>query len=179
LDEVVWAVNSRRDTLRDFVNYVCKYALIYLDPTPIRCRLDVEPEIPPDAFDLPVRRNLFLAVKEALNNAVKHSEAGELFLRIHRNNQKLVVVVEDNGRGFDPAQAGAERNGMTNMSQRMSEVGGECSVASQPGSGCLVEFTVPLARSRRLAWFSLRPSPDEMADLNASVNAAGPADPQN
>jgi len=179
LDEVVWAVNSRRDTLRDFVNYVCKYALIYLDPTPIRCRLDVEPEIPPDAFDLPVRRNLFLAVKEALNNAVKHSEAGELFLRIYRKNQKLVVVVEDNGRGFDPAQAGGERNGMTNMSQRMSEVGGECNVASQPGGGCLVEFTVPLARARRLAWFSPRPSPGEMADMNAGVNASGPADSQN
>ena len=61
MDEVVWAVNSRRDTLRDFVSYVCKYAQIFLNPTPIRCRLDVEPEIPAAAFDLPVRRNLSLA----------------------------------------------------------------------------------------------------------------------
>lgn len=181
LDEVVWAVNSRHNTLRDFVNYVCKYALIYLDPTPIRCRLDVEPDIPPDAFDLPGRRNLFLAVKEALNNAVKHSEAGELFLRIYCKNQKLVVVVEDNGRGFDPAQAGAERNGMTNMSQRMREVSGECMLVSEPGGGCLVEFTVPLARVRRFAWFGLRPPADKMADLNASINLSGPgpADSQN
>jgi signal transduction histidine kinase len=179
MDEVVWAVNSRRDTLRDFVNYVCKYARIYLDPTPIRCRLDVEPEIPPDAFDLPVRRNLFLAVKEALNNAAKHSEAGELFLRIYRKGQKLVVAVEDNGKGFDPAQAGAERNGMTNLSQRMSEVGGICNVISQPGGGCLVVFTVPLARARRRAWFSRRPSPDEMDDMNAVVNVSDPANSQN
>ena len=179
LDEVVWAVNSRRDTLRDFVNYVCKYALIYLDPTPIRCRLDVEPEIPPDAFDLPVRRNLLLAVKEALNNAVKHSEAGELFLRICRKNQKLVVVVEDNGRGFDPALAGAEGNGMTNMFQRMNEVGGDCHVESQPGGGCRVVFTVPLARARRRAWFRRRPRPDEMEDLNTGVNGSAPADYKN
>ena len=179
MDEVVWAVNSRRDTLRDFVNYVCKYARIYLEPTPIRCRLDVEPEIPPDAFDLPVRRNLFLAVKEALNNAAKHSEAGELFLRIYRENQKLVVVVEDNGRGFDPALAGAERNGMTNMFQRMSEVGGDCNVASQPGGGCRVVFTVPLAGARRRAWFNPRPLPDEMADLNAGISVSDPANSQN
>jgi two-component sensor histidine kinase len=174
MDEVVWVVNSRRDTLRDFVNYVCKYARIYLDPTPIRCRLDVEPEIPPDAFDLPVRRNLFLAVKEALNNAAKHSGAGELFLRICRKNQKLVVAVEDNGKGFDPAQAGAERNGLINMSQRMSEVGGDCNVVSQPGGGCRVVFTVPLARPARAGWFSRRRSPDKMEDLNSGVNVSGP-----
>ena len=100
LDGVVWAVNSRRDTLRDFVTYVCKYAQFFLGSTPIRCRLDVEPEIPAAPFDLPVRRNLFLAVKEALNNAAKHSEASEVFLRIYRHNQKLTVVVEDNGRAL-------------------------------------------------------------------------------
>src|ERR1019366_10115638 len=84
MDEVVWAVNARRDTSRDFANYVCKYAQVFLNSTPIRCRLDVEPDLPATVFDLPLRRNLFLAVKEALNNAAKHSEATELFLRIYR-----------------------------------------------------------------------------------------------
>src|ERR1017187_3017180 len=134
------SVNSRRDTLRDFAIYVCKYAQFFLNSAPIRCRLDVEPEIPPATFDLPVRRNLFLAVKEALNNAAKHSEASEVFLRLYRHNQKLTVVVEDNGRGFDPAQADAARNGMTNMTQRMGEIGGFFTVVSQPGSGCRVEL---------------------------------------
>lgn len=156
LDGVVWAVNSRRDTLRDFVTYVCKYAQFFLGSTPIRCRLDVEPEIPAAPFDLPVRRNLFLAVKEALNNAAKHSEASEVFLRIYRHNQKLTVVVEDNGRGFDPAQADAARNGMTNMTQRMGEIGGFFTVVSQPGSGCRVEFTVPLNHSPYPTWFARR-----------------------
>ena len=152
MDEVVWAVNSRRDTLRDFVSYVCKHAQLYLQATPIRCRLDVEPEIPAVALDLPVRRNLFLAVKEALNNAAKHSEAGELFLRIHRRNQKLSVVVEDNGKGFDPATADAVRNGMTNMQERMNEVGGTCQVMSGLGSGCWVEFSVPMNFKRPTRW---------------------------
>lgn len=156
MDEVVWAVNSRRDTVRDFVTYVCKYAQFFLGSTPIRCRLDVESEIPATPFDLPVRRNLFLAVKEALNNVAKHSAASEVFLRIYRHNQKLTVVVEDNGQGFDPARADAARNGMSNMAQRMDEIGGICTVASQPGSGCRVEFTAPLNHSSYAGWFVRR-----------------------
>ncbi len=152
MDEVVWAVNSRRDTVRDFTTYVCKYAQIFLSATNLRCRLDVEPEMPATTFDLPVRRNLFLAVKEALNNAAKHSQADELYLRIFRHERRLSVIVEDNGRGFDPAQAGAGRNGLLNMMQRMDEIGGTCEVSSQPDGGCLVIFTVPLATGSR-GWF--------------------------
>jgi len=95
-------------------------------------------------------------VKEALNNAAKHSGASEVFLRIYRHNQKLTVVVEDNGQGFDPTQADAVRNGMINMSQRMDEVGGSYSVASQPGSGCRIEFTVPLSHAPSPKWLNRR-----------------------
>jgi len=164
MDEVVWAVNARRDTLRDFANYVCKYAQVFLNPTTIRCRLDVEPELPATMFDLPVRRNLFLAVKEALNNAAKYSGAAELFLRIYRAGDKLVVTVEDDGRGFDPEQLGGERNGLTNMTQRMHEINGVCELFSQPGGGCRVVFTVPLENQpqrRWLNWLKRRPAPDE------------------
>jgi signal transduction histidine kinase len=149
VDEVVWAINSRRDTLRDFATYVCKYAQAFLSSTPIRCRLDVEPELPPIAFDLPIRRNLFLAVKEALNNAAKHSQASELFLRIHRRGEGLAVAVEDNGRGFDLAHASPDRNGVANMGQRMDEVGGVCRISGKPGTGCRIDFIVPRLHAQR------------------------------
>jgi len=155
--------------VRDFSSYVCKYAQLFLGATSLRCRLDVEPEIPATAFDLPVRRNLFLAVKEALNNAAKHSQADELFLRICRQGQTLSVAVEDNGRGFDLAQARGERNGLANMAQRMSEAGGTCDISSQPGGGCLVVFTVPLPRRR--GWFR-RTGSDETAARKMNLSGS-------
>jgi signal transduction histidine kinase len=163
IDEVVWTVNSRRDTVQDFETYVCNYAESFLRPTPIRCWLDVDSEIPDGAFDLAIRRNLFLAIKEALNNAAKYSEATELFLRIHRQGQDIVVVVEDNGKGFDPARANAQRNGIANMTQRVTEVGGRCRIASQPGKGCRVEFIAPLVHAqssgiRSWRWRGRRPA---------------------
>lgn len=148
MDEVVWMVNSRRDTLRDFANFACKHAQRFLSTTPIRCRLDVDADLPEALFDLPVRRNLLLGVKEALNNAVKYSDAAEVSLRIHLRGQTLVVAVQDDGRGFDPEAADPSRNGLVNMVERMQDVGGQCRITAKSGGGCLVEFQVPLPKFR-------------------------------
>jgi signal transduction histidine kinase len=154
MDEILWAVNPQRDTLRDFAAYVCKYAEEFLKNTQIQCRFDVDSETSPAIFNLPLRRSLFMAIKETLNNTVKYSEASELHLEIHWEGERLVVVVQDNGKGFDPATVNPERHGMANLRQRMNELGGSCLVSSQPGQGCRVEFNVPLRRPRRglLGW---------------------------
>jgi len=153
MDEVLWAVNPRRDTVHEFVSYVCEYAQTFLQPTGIQCQLEVEPDIPALDFDLPLRRSLLLAVKEAINNVARHAGATRLLLQIHRQESRLVVLVEDDGRGFDPAQAGGERNGLGNMIQRMQEVGGDCRISSAPGRGCQVAFSIPLKRRpSRFGW---------------------------
>lgn len=144
VDEVIWTVNSRRDTLRDFETYVCNYAESFLRTTGIRCRIEADADLPDAVFDLAGRRNLFLAVKEALNNAVRHSGAAEVKLGIHWRDEKVFVTVEDNGRGFDPAVAGSERNGLSNMAERTQDMGGTCRVISEVGAGCRIEFSTPL-----------------------------------
>jgi two-component sensor histidine kinase len=164
MDEVVWMVNSRRDTLRDFAAYTCKHAQRFLASTAVRCRLDVDADLPEAVFELPVRRNLLLGVKEALNNAVKYAGATELFLHIHCRNQTVVVVVEDNGAGFDLELADPVGNGLTNMTERMKEIGGSCMLTTKPGAGCRVEFQVPLSKS------SMRPDP---ADVRIDLPLTG------
>ena len=176
MDEILWAVNPRRDTLRDFASYVSDYAQKFLKRTPIQGILDVDPEMPAAVLDLPLRRNLLMAIKETLNNAVKYSEATELVLQIRRQNQSLIVVVQDNGCGFDQATAKPERNGLANMAQRMNELGGECRVISQPGKGCRIEFLIPLRHARKRPGYWLwRPKPFsseavEMKNLEAKVS---------
>jgi two-component sensor histidine kinase len=152
MNEVIWMVNSQRDTFRDFTSYLCKYAETSLEATPIRCRFDVEEELPDRPCDLGVRRNLFLGVKEALNNAARHSGASEVRLRIHWHEQQMVLAIEDNGRGFDPASADRQGNGLSNMGTRAAEAGGVCRIVSRPGAGCRVEFVVPRMRPARSPW---------------------------
>jgi signal transduction histidine kinase len=152
MDEILWAVNPKRDTFRDFTSYVCGYTQEFLKSTQIQCLFDLAPETSAVVLDLPVRRALLMAIKESLNNAVKHSEASELVLRIAWEEEKLVVVVSDNGQGFDQTKSKPGRNGFTNMAQRMHEVEGSCLVTSQPGKGCRVEFGLPLKQSRWRPW---------------------------
>jgi len=152
LDEILWAVNPRRDTLRDFVDYVCKYTVDFLAPSKIQCFFEVGPETSAVALDLPPRLGLLMAVKEALNNAAKHSGATELTLQIHWRDERLVIVVRDNGKGFDPALTDPLRNGLPNMTQRMKELGGHCVISSQLARGCRVEFSVPLHHPRSSFW---------------------------
>jgi len=156
MDEVLWAVNPRHDTLENFITYICDYAQMFLQNTKIQCLLEIEPDMPPLDFDLPLRRSLLLVVKEALNNAAKYSGASQLTLKIFRNGHKLVVVVADNGRGFDLNQIRKNRHGLTNFCQRMDEAGGECVIATSPGAGCRVEFSIPLNRRSVRSWFFKR-----------------------
>lgn len=155
MDEILWAMNPKRDTLRDFASYVCNYAQEFLKPTQIQCLFEVDPEMMATSFDLPLRRSLLMAIKETLNNTVKYSKATELLLKIQWQGDWLVVVVQDNGKGFDSTMIKPGRNGLTNMAQRMSELGGNCVVTSRPGQGCRVEFRVPLVRLRRQPLFWL------------------------
>jgi hypothetical protein len=163
IDDVVWILNSQHDNLEDFVIYVCKYAQHFLESSPIRCRLDVPQDLPTKDLSQFTRRNLFLAIKEAINNAAKHSQATELTVHIELSGSRLHVVVADNGRGFDPAQAGRERHGLTNMKLRMAEIGGDCEVVTRPGEGCRVSFRAPLKQRSFFKSLFQASNPDDSA----------------
>jgi signal transduction histidine kinase/ligand-binding sensor domain-containing protein len=143
LDEIVWAVNPRNDTLPHLVDYLGQFTLDFLRAPGIRCRLDL-PEHPPE-FNVPadIRHNLFLAVKEALNNIVKHAGAREVRLGVDVSNGKLRVVVTDDGQGFEQPPQDAWADGLRNMRQRMAEIGGDCAIESRSGSGTTITFDVP------------------------------------
>jgi len=151
IDEILWALNPRRDTLQDFADYVCDYTQKFLAPTPIACVFEVDSDTLDAAADLPLRRSLLMAIKETLNNAVKYSEATELHLHIERQRHDLVMIVADNGKGFDPTNIRTGGHGVGNMSKRMQELGGSCRVTTQPGKGCRIEFRIPLRQRKNFS----------------------------
>jgi signal transduction histidine kinase/ligand-binding sensor domain-containing protein len=138
LDEIVWAVNPSNDTLAHLVDYAGQFALDFLRVAGIRCRLDFPEQTPQRDLSTDVRHNLFLIIKEALHNIVKHSHATEVWLRVHATDDALRMVIEDNGCGFGHSAGHAGADGLRNMRQRAAEIGGDCQIQSQPGAGTKV-----------------------------------------
>jgi len=149
LDEIVWAVNPRNDTLAHFIDYTGQFALDYLRLAGIRCRLDLPEQVPARELSTDVRHNLFLVVKEAINNTVKYAQATELRLRIAASEDKLELTVEDNGRGFSHPPEDGDTDGLRNMRQRMIDIGGQCWIQGRPGSGAKISITFPWPRDLR------------------------------
>jgi len=147
LDEIVWAVNPRNDSINSLTIYACEYAQQLLKSPGIACRFDVQPDLPELNVSSEQRYNLFLAFKETVNNVARHSRATELHLRISAEGQKLCFMVTDNGCGFDPAVRSAGADGVRNIRQRIDRLGGHCEISSQPGQGTRVSFWIPMSAS--------------------------------
>lgn len=143
LDEIVWAINPNNDTLPHLVEYIGQFAIEFLSRAGIRCRVHL-PETPVAWNVSPeTRHNLFLVVKEALNNVIVHSGANEVWLQVVATEQLLTLTIRDNGHGIGPDGAGSFADGLSNMNQRMAEIGGKAAVDSNGGNGTLVSFTLP------------------------------------
>ena len=157
MDEIVWAVSPRHDTLESLAAYLEKFAQDWLATAGCRCRLDLPLQFPEWHLTSEVRHNVFLAFKEALHNAVKHSGASEVLIRLAVRETSFELALEDNGRGFavgeklkkSPVSEGraASGNGLENMRRRLAAIGGGCEIQSAPGAGTKVVFSVQLKAS--------------------------------
>jgi signal transduction histidine kinase len=143
LDEIVWAINPQNDTLPHLVNYLGQFTVEFLRTAGVGYRIDL-PDFPPaEPVSAEVRHNLFLVVKESLNNIVCHARASDVSLAIAVTGKLIHVAIEDNGRGFDQSVQDNGGNGLKNMRQRMTEIGGEFRINTAPAAGTRVLLNCP------------------------------------
>jgi signal transduction histidine kinase len=147
LDEIVWAVNPRYDSVADMAGYFSLFAQRFLELAGITCRLQIAESVAEHPLGSHQRHDIFLAFKEALNNIVRHSGAREVRLTIEVAAGDLQVLLADDGRGFAAAAAIPGSDGLAGMKQRMEKLGGACRITSSPGRGTTVGFSLPLERS--------------------------------
>jgi signal transduction histidine kinase/ligand-binding sensor domain-containing protein len=144
VDEIIWAINPRNDTLRYVIDYISQFVVEFLHAANIRCRVDLPDLIPEQTVSPEARHNLLLVVKETLNNIARHSHATEVRFRVTVTEGEVSITVEDNGQGFQGIPDNACADGLRNMRQRMEEIGGEFGIESRPREGTLAWVRLPI-----------------------------------
>jgi signal transduction histidine kinase len=152
MSDIVWSIDPRRDDLASLVARAREFALGVLEPKGIA--LDFR--VPPDAAHIKMpperRRHLYLILKEAVNNAARHADAGRVWIALEREEDRLRVEIRDDGRGFREA-AGAGPlpsrggHGLGNMKLRAEQMGGTLEVRTAPGQGTTLTLRLPMGHS--------------------------------
>ena len=146
LDEIVWAVSPENDTWNSLAEYLSEYANEFFAVTNVRCRLEMPLDLPPYPLPSEVRHGLFLVIKEALNNSLKHAHASEVRIRVAEQGSGVKIVITDDGRGFELEQTRAVSggHGLQNMRERIESLGGMFQIDSGPGKGTRVTIGIKL-----------------------------------
>jgi signal transduction histidine kinase len=132
MDEIVWTVNPGNDSLENMAGYLLYYTEEFLRNTGITYQFDVPVILPDVTLSAEERHNLFMVVKEALSNAVRHGKPCNVSLKLEAANGVLMTRVKDDGIGFVLTETAPGADGIDNMRRRMETIGGNLDLRSTP-----------------------------------------------
>ncbi|MBL0182626.1 MAG: hypothetical protein IPP96_10130 [Chitinophagaceae bacterium] len=134
MNAIIWSMSSSNDSLGNMIAYIRSYALEYFEDTGVNCRINIPDNLPNIEVIGEIRRNVFLVVKEALNNILKHSKATEVQITLAREADELCLYIQDNGIGIDMDALRQFGNGLKNMKKRMADVDIEFRIENKNGT---------------------------------------------
>jgi signal transduction histidine kinase len=135
ISEIIWAINPTNDTLDNLIAYIREYAVETLELKNIGYKIEIPDNIPQLSLTAEIRRNIFLVIKEALNNIVKYAQANMVHISVKFPDSMLEILIKDNGIGFDIEHTRIFGNGLINMKKRIEDIRGEFKLDSKIGNG--------------------------------------------
>jgi signal transduction histidine kinase len=144
LRDAVWTIDSRKEYLQDLQIHINEYMYPLINGG---VQYKIEADLPRQKISPTFKRNVWLLLKESLNNALKYSNATEITIRLVVENGQLVGSIQDNGVGFELNSIPQKGNGIDNMNSRVRDLYGQIDISSKNGQGTIVFFTIPLERN--------------------------------
>jgi signal transduction histidine kinase len=133
MNTIIWTMTSSNDTLENLIAYIRSYAVEFFENTAIDCIFSMPASIPPREITGEKRRNIFLSVKEALNNVAKHSQSSIVRINVTILD-RMVIEIQDDGVGIDLEKLRKFGNGLNNMKKRMASINGEFNIENRQGT---------------------------------------------
>ena len=134
MNAIIWSMSSSNDSLGNLTAYIRSYALEYFEGSGVDCRISIPDDLPNIEVIGEIRRNVFLVVKEALNNILKHARATKVTITLERVANGLTLYIHDNGVGIDMDKLRQFSNGLKNMKKRMNDVNIDFSIENKDGT---------------------------------------------
>lgn len=144
MDEIIWSISPINDSLQGIIMRLREFGQPLAESKGIKFELKADALIEKLNLDIEVRRNLYLIVKEAINNLMKYSDATEASVHFSRDKKNLIVNVSDNGKGFDSEQ-NTPRNGLKNMQIRASKIKSNLVFDTNENKGSTLILKIPMA----------------------------------
>jgi signal transduction histidine kinase len=141
---IIWSLNPSNDYLDNLMDYLRKYSQDFLELHNLEGEVVMSGAPRHRVVKGMLRRNVFLILKEALQNVYKHSGAGRVDIRILLEEGKMILSVVDNGGGFNREEKKGFGLGLNSMKRRATEVGGTLTIDSTKGKGTSVILNFPV-----------------------------------
>jgi ligand-binding sensor domain-containing protein len=142
MSDIVWAINPVNDKFHNIVERLQLIASELLNSRNIQLEFNIPESLNDAKLSMQQRKNLYLLLKEAINNVAKYSEATMCTIQAERTDKKVNIVVNDNGVGFTGEERSLGGNGILFMKQRAVELNGSLQIFSekQKGTNLVLEF---------------------------------------
>ncbi len=143
MHDIIWSINPENDRWDVIFPKFRRYASDLCESRNISYNINFPETAQGKALAMEERRNLWLIFKELITNAVKHSECSSMDISITVERENLVLIVKDDGTGFDPSIP-SERDGIKNIMSRTAALNGTANLTTSPGNGTYWKLLIPL-----------------------------------
>jgi signal transduction histidine kinase len=155
MSDIVWVVNPQRDSLYDLIIKLKDSYNEFLNTVGISFQVKNIDKTDDVHLPMDYKQNLLMMFKEAINNAIKHSNCKKITLEANVRNEVIELMLSDDGLGFDN-NSKTSGNGITNMENRAKKLGGRMKWKSEHGEGTKVTFIGKLSKLRKIKSFFKR-----------------------
>ena len=149
LQEIIWALQPQNDNLQNLAAYIRENASRFFEHSSITLHVNFPEHIPAIHLSDEVKRSIYLIIKEALNNVMKHAQAENVSLLLNLEETVFVFEVQDDGKGFDKNKIGDFSNGLSNMNARALHIGGMLEITTGDGFG--TRLTLRIGNHNKIA----------------------------
>lgn len=143
MDDIVWSIKPSNDSMQRIIARMREFATNVLEAKDMELDFFADESLFDVKLNMQARRDLFLIFKEAVNNAAKYSKATHVEINVHPEGKKLVLLVKDDGTGFDVNNA--DGNGLCNMQKRAESLSGKIDIISYDGKGTEIKLIIPVS----------------------------------